>query len=151
MIGLLADFGASVDVADENGETALYRFVRDGNLRMARVLLDHKANVRAALKDTGAEPLHEAAGNRSAKMVALLLDRGADVNAQQKSDGCTPLHIAIDSDDDRYSRLAVIALLLERKADCTIKNKDGLTPLALAIERERAEVIQLLRKHGAKE
>jgi ankyrin repeat protein len=46
---------------------------------------------------------------------------------------------------------AVIALRARSKADWSIKDKDSLTPLALAVRNKRTEVVQLLREHGAKE
>lgn len=45
----------------------------------------------------------------------------------------------------------VLSAYLARKADCTVKDKDGLTPLALAVKTKRKEIIQLLRKHGVEE
>lgn len=38
-----------------------------------------------------------------------------------------------------------------RKADWTITDKNGLTPLALALEKKRTAIVQLLRKHGTTE
>jgi hypothetical protein len=40
--------------------------------------------------------------------------------------------------------------LLRHKADVTVKDDKGCTPLALAAEMEYEEVSELLRKHGAK-
>jgi ankyrin repeat protein len=152
LIELLLDRGTAVDADYEDGNTPLHRVAGSGSVRVARVLLDHKANVRAARRDTGAEPLHDAAAYGSPKMIAFLLDRGADINARQKSDGRTPLHRAVEEDvDNARPRDAVIALLLARKADFAIKDKNGLTPLALAVKKQRTEIIQLLRKHGARE
>ncbi|HEY7156417.1 MAG TPA: ankyrin repeat domain-containing protein [Gemmataceae bacterium] len=152
LVELLLDRGAGVNTVHENGWTPLHRIAAFGSVRSARVLLDHKANVRAASRDEGEEPLHAAARRASPKMAALLLNRGADINAQRKSDGRTPLHLAIEEDDDEGNyRRAVIALLLSHKADCILKDKDGLTPLSLAVKKKRAEIVRLLRQHGAKE
>jgi serine/threonine-protein phosphatase 6 regulatory ankyrin repeat subunit B len=150
VVRLLLDHGALVDTVDSWGLTPLHLAACRGNVQAARLLLDYNANVRAALKDTGEEPLHEAAAYSSAKMVALLLDRGADINARQKNNGWTPLHRAIEADREGSSQRAVIALL-KRKADYTIKDKDGLTPLAFAVKKDCTKIIQLLRTHGAKE
>jgi ankyrin repeat protein len=151
LITLLLDHGASADAANENGETPLHEVAQGRNVRVARVLLDHKANIRAVRKGTGAEPLHEAAAHGSPKMVALLLDRGADINSRQQSDGRTALHRAIEAEEEGRSRRAVLDLLLKRKADCSIKDKGGLTPLALAVKKKRTETVHLLRKYGVKE
>jgi ankyrin len=153
---LLLDRGVAVDIEDSIGHTPLHLAVRDGehSVAMVKLLLGHKANARAATK-FGQEPLHFAAEAGNTRAVALLLDHKADVNAREKKEGKTPLHLAVEAhptlDDLRESlALPVVQLLLERKADTTIKDHKGRTPLALAVEMKYAKVVQLLRKYGAK-
>jgi ankyrin repeat protein len=42
-------------------------------------------------------------------------------------------------------------ILLERGADVSIKNKDGLTALGIAIKNKRQSIALLLRSTGARE
>ncbi|MHC4604821.1 MAG: ankyrin repeat domain-containing protein [Planctomycetota bacterium] len=42
-------------------------------------------------------------------------------------------------------------MLISHGADVTAKNDDGETPLDLAIRDGYKELVELLRKHGAKE
>ena len=55
-----------------------------------------------------------------------------------------PLHAAVEK---RYS--AVVASLLERKADINIVNSLGQTPLHVAVQREDGNMVALLLKNGA--
>jgi len=62
---------------------------------IARLLIDHGANVNARQVESGFTPLHEAAANGQVDLASLLLDRGADVNARM-NDGRTPLGFALE-------------------------------------------------------
>ncbi|MHC4728920.1 MAG: hypothetical protein ACYS17_17020 [Planctomycetota bacterium] len=42
-------------------------------------------------------------------------------------------------------------MLLEKHADVNAETKDGQTPLKWAKEQSDTKIIELLRKHGAKE
>jgi serine/threonine-protein phosphatase 6 regulatory ankyrin repeat subunit B len=80
-----------------------------GKTEVARLLLDHKADVNAKLKD-GQRPLHFAAREGHLDVVKLLLDNGADLNAEN-ADGFSPLHKAAKS-----GQAGVVRLLLDRRA-----------------------------------
>lgn len=69
----------------------LHRAAQKGRTDLARLLLDHGANVN--IKGGGIEitPLHWAAGH--VEVAKLLITNGADVNAKDKY-GATPLHYA---------------------------------------------------------
>lgn len=110
-------------------ETPLHRAAKNLYLEIADVLLMHKANVKALsrFKNT---PLHEAViistsdtnKKKQQTMVLLLLFNQAPINAQNEF-GFTALHYAAKNKD-----FAMMQLLIERGADQTIKNDDGLTP-----------------------
>ena len=71
--------------------------------------------------DTGNSLLHIAAQNGNKRMVKLCLRRGADLNAQNLS-GQTPLHFTYS-----YGYAEVGEYLVQKGADDSIRNKDGLT------------------------
>jgi len=77
-------------------------------------------------------------------LVELLLARGANANATDDS-GDTPLYIAayVDEPDS-------VETLLKRHADPNIKDEDGMTALDRAVASHCDDVIDLLRKNGAK-
>jgi ankyrin repeat protein len=82
--------------------------------------------------------------------VKKALENGADIN-QKSGNGTTPLHEAIFNLD-----LEVVSYLIEQKADLTILNRWGYSPLAWCYEvqgsdGELAPIITALKKAGAKE
>ena len=124
---------------------------------MAKTLLTHKAEVNAQ-SEGGEIPLHLAAAWGRTPIVDLLLKAGADINSTSK-EGSAPLHLAVKSRNERVSEL-----LLSSGADVNTKDKNGQTPLDLAIGRRAgappgvplanptsAPLVNLLRKHGAKD
>ena len=83
----------------------------------------------------------------SLPLLDLLLAHGADVDARDPH-GWTPLHFAAQ---EVLPEMA--ARLLARGADVNAQDDEGNTPLARAIffARGRHAIIDLLRKHGAKD
>jgi hypothetical protein len=75
-------------------------------------------------------------------LVELLLAHHADPNAVQKEFKNTPLMMALRN-------VAIVKRLLAAGADVNASKHDGVTVLGLAEERGDAEVVALLRKHGA--
>jgi ankyrin repeat protein len=60
------------------------------------------------------------------------------------SDGATPLWLAA-----RAGHTSCVKLLLEAGADASIPNRKGVTPLDVAIQRKRTEIINLLQDKPA--
>jgi ankyrin repeat protein len=154
---LLLARGVPVDVKDSTGRSPLHHAaeIRGDQEAMVRLLLAQKANVRATAKQDW-QPIHSAVQAGNGKILGLLLDHKAEVNAREKKDGRTPLHLAIayepDFANDTETRVVSLArILLQRKADVTIKDADGITPLASAREKGYAQVVKLLEKYGAKD
>jgi ankyrin repeat protein len=84
-------------------------------------------------------------------VVELLLAKGADIKARADDDqrgagGWTSLHAAA-----RYNRKSVAEVLISNGADINAKTKDGGTALSLAKDRGYTDIVELLKKHGAKE
>src|SRR5262249_52243805 len=65
--------------------------------------------------------------------IELCLDLGLDINAYNDA-GLTPLHIAVNRDD------AVIKFLVERGAKMDMKDKQGRTPLDIALRGTSEEL-----------
>ncbi|KAF0698561.1 Aste57867_10825 [Aphanomyces stellatus] len=57
---------------------------------------------------------------------------------------------AIKASWPNHNRVAIIQLLLQHGADADAANKNGLTPLFLAIRMEASHIVQALLAHGAK-
>jgi cytohesin len=127
-----------------DNELADAAFICD--LARVRDLLARGADVDAR-NDEGRPPLVSAVLGGSLPLLDLLLAHGADVDARDPH-GWTPLHYAAQ---EVLPEMA--ARLLARGADANAQDDEGNTPLARAIffARGRHAIIDLLRKHGAKD
>ena len=88
---------------------------------------------------------HDAAMFGNIKAVKKHLAAGTDVNAKDAQFGGTPLHFAVGSG---YKEIA--ELLISKGADVNPKNYNDETPLDWAIQYNKTETAELLRKHGGK-
>jgi ankyrin repeat protein len=73
----------------------------------------------------------------------LLIDKGTDVNAKDNW-YWTPLHSAVYKDKE------MVELLITRGANVNVRDGAGRTPLWYGEKNGHTEIVELLRKHGAK-
>ena len=159
---LLVEHGVDVTAHDIHGTTPLHLASERGRVRVGRILVDRGANATAKDND-GSTPLHLASCHRRMEFVRFILDNGADVAARDK-EGLTPLHHAFGP---RYlystriiyrperitslswGRVEIIRFLVERGADATAQDNNGLTPLHLASSWGHVGLACLLVERGA--
>ena len=152
----------------------LFRATQDGDVNAVRVLLDGAADINAR-DETTRTPLMYAAVKNHKEVVQLLLERGADVNARNDK-GETALTLAA-----REGHPEIAQALLRKGADVNVQDNAGLAPVvyatqfnhpatlkilldegradvtgeqgqkALRSSQEHPDLIELLRKAGAKE
>jgi ankyrin repeat protein len=163
--------GAWVNMRNRKGETALikavgYKSYTIKNYRTIQYLLKKGADpkVRGEAGRGNTTALHEViqgssfifnyaekikkiedykdSPNYARLVIETLLHKGALVSARD-SDGMTPLHIAA-----RGNNIVGAKMLIEAGAKVMPKDDKGKTPLDYA---ESAEMIKLLKAHGAKE
>ena len=143
---MLLDKGADVNAVDNGGGTPLFDALDlPGGTEVVRVLLEHKANPRAANMKVGFEPLHLAARIQDRTAVQMLLDHGAAVDAKD-GEGRTPLHWAAGEIEEDAG---VIEELLARGAAVNAQDKDGDTPLHTAVANGHVAVVKTLLNHKA--
>jgi Protein kinase domain/Ankyrin repeats (3 copies)/Ankyrin repeat len=108
--------------------TAIWQ-LRDVNA--VKSLLDRGVSPNA--KDaSGSTLIHYAVTNNQVDIARLLIDRGADIHAHYGEDGHTVLHLAVLHQDGHMTNL-----LLSRKADPNTRDNFKLTPLHVAILRNK--------------
>lgn len=88
--------------------------------------------------------IHMAASSGDAEAVMQMLKDNPQLINQQDSFGMTPLHWAVDR-----HRTKVVDLLVERKADLSIKDKYNKTPLEHAIDKDYRHAAMTLILNGA--
>ena len=106
IIRLLLDNGANPDRLVD-GYLDMPALMYADNVEVAKILIDHGADIDGQSVLFGNMPLHAASYRGKKDVVQVLLDHGADVNAKD-IDGRTPLDIAIDR-----GRTEIAALLRE--------------------------------------
>jgi ankyrin repeat protein len=109
----------------------------------ARSLIEGGADVNKRTP-YGTTPLHKAVRRGFKDIVELLIENGADVNAKDNWDW-TPLHSAV------YDTKDMVELLIAKEADVNARDGAGRIPLWYAEKEGHTEIVELLRKHGAKE
>ena len=162
---ILAQYPAIVNASASWRETAIEAAAQVGRADIADVLLAAgaplaictaavfgKADVVARLlqddpgqaRTTGAHGIpalyFPVIGNHQA-IADLLLAHGAEVNAG--AGGTTPLHGAA-----LFGRAEMAAWLLAHGADANSHNREGKTPLQVALDRNHDAVAAVLRAHG---
>ncbi|MCC6821623.1 MAG: ankyrin repeat domain-containing protein, partial [Verrucomicrobia subdivision 3 bacterium] len=111
-----------INAPSSSGSTPLHTAASQGQLTVARFLLDNKANVNAR-NNNRETPLTLAALQGHKAMVELLLSRGADVNAPGGG-SYTALHYAASRGFN-----ALVETLMAKQAVIDARNNGGETPL----------------------
>ncbi|KAL1279851.1 hypothetical protein QQF64_014451 [Cirrhinus molitorella] len=132
-----------VNMADDNGNTALHYSVSHCNFRIVKLLLDtgvcevdlrNKSGYTAVM--LASLTAVESPGDM--KVVQQLMELG-DVNACVGQVGQTALHLAV-----RHGRVPMVRLLLEQGADPNAQDHAGTTPLISACDRGHVNIVQIL-------
>jgi cytohesin len=150
-VRLLLEHGASVDLADSQGETPLHRAASAGNLESVRLLLDAGANPNAGSRGT---PLAAAAYAGHLEVVRLLLERGSEVDRTVPGSphpwGGAPLELAVLGErGEEADRLAIATFLADGGAEVDARSADGRTLLHETAETGRLGWVRFLLDHGA--
>ncbi len=118
-----------------------------GNVEMARLLIEHGADINGQGED-GDAALHMFAGREDISILEFLLSQGANVNVRSRQ-GETPLHHAAQEGCLKAARL-----LVSKGADVSAKTQEGKTPLdyaAFPVWNEDAHRVQQERIRKCKE
>lgn len=120
---------------------------RKGEVSKIQQLLDRNPALISARDDfMGQMPLHFAAEAGNRVVAELLIEKGADVNAKDWGNGITPLQWAVMN-----GQKGIALFLITKGANVNAKNNDGKSALKIAMNLEKNDIVELLKKHGAKE
>ncbi|CAM4733740.1 hypothetical protein PO909_022013 [Leuciscus waleckii] len=140
VVRLLVSHGANVNHTTLTNSTPLRAACFDGRLDIVRYLVEHKADISIANKYDNT-CLMIAAYKGHGDVVYFLLERGANPNAKAHC-GATALHFAAEA-----GHLDIVKELVRCKAAMVV-NGHGMTPLKVAAESCKADVVELLLSHA---
>ena len=144
MLNTLIDYKAHVNRTDNDGLASLHYAVLGGSRVTCAILIDNKANLDAETK-AGFRPLSLAAGQGNLGLYMSLVEAGAQV-AFIDSFGRSVLHLAAFGNNPKL----ITAVLSHKSApSIDLPNKQGYTPLMIAVERQRIVAAQTLLNLGA--
>lgn len=141
--------GADVNALEKNAwgvvnSSPLMDAVSEGDMEIARLLLDKGADVDFKNSLGGDTPLMEAARQGDAEIAVLLLARGADINARDKNMGNTALTFAA-----AFGHTKIVKLLLDHGAPMDEQTDEGASALQLAAATAHSELVRMLLDKGA--
>ena len=131
-----------IDVRDDEGRTPLYWAALEDHKALLEMLIEKGADV-CAENEVGQTPLYASVQrNVDLEIIELLLKNGAGIKERW-----TPLHVAAAVGDKE----AVESLLVEDgdRPELHAFDKNGFTPLFLAVVKGHGEVVEILSSRGA--
>nr|ABI37009.2 inhibitor protein kappa B-like protein [Azumapecten farreri] len=155
--------GACLEMCDRNGDTPLHIACRQGDMDTVQALLEpvryeeiqiNEYSIRyqkipqnlEARNSAGCTCLHEAAENGHMNIMKMLLSKGAQINNGDAKRGATVLHRAAERGD-----LSLTAFLLGlNNINVDSKMYDGATPATVAYGRRHVQIVDILKRFGAK-
>jgi uncharacterized protein len=169
VVALLLDLGVPIEVEGSNKKRTLHEAAAHNALRVARLLLEHGADVDPVETNWDATPIGWAAHVDHIQMIELLsgysrdiwtlsfwgyvdrlrqvLKEAPELAKKVDKDGITPLWWL---PDDEAKALEIVQLFLAYGADPSRQNRNGRTAADWAATRGMLLVAQLLRKAAAK-
>ena len=130
-----------------NGNTPLHYACTYGSARIAEVLINAGANVKAP-NGSGETPLHLGARNGNPDIATLLLSNGADPLAVEDTNQWPAIQLSV-LDDDEFKNLMYLRALLRNGANPNQLDKDNCTALMQASHDNSAGAVRVLLQGGA--
>ena len=142
--GRLVEAGADMNAQSADGWTPLMAAIQEQHFDVASLLMDKGADVKKQRPD-GWAAIFSAADAGSLEMIKALVDKGADINIQTKVSKRTPLIEAFIAGHPEVARFFV-----EKGVNVNVKTKEGFTALKIAKAKKYDDLVDLLKKAGAK-
>ncbi|XP_051511491.1 ankyrin repeat and SOCS box protein 2-like isoform X2 [Myxocyprinus asiaticus] len=145
---MLVKAGAKVSIPNMYGITPIFVAAQSGKVDALHFLLKNGADLNSQAAD-GATALYEACKNGHEDIVEFLLSQNADTNKPGKT-GLLPIHIAAQHGNDgctHKSTTKIVSMLIPATSKARVR-RSGISPLHLAAERNRDDVLELLIEAG---
>lgn len=172
LVSMIIAGGADSNSTDETGKTPLIEAVAANRQDVVTVLL--KSGASPVLQDmTGRGPLHYAVSTGEASLVSLIRNAGSNPLARDTfgntpfslalsenpefalsvlgsdrqiadSDGNTPIHIAVMV----QAKEEMVQVLINKAFPINRRNRDGASPLLLAVKNGRQDLVKLITVAG---
>lgn len=151
IVKILLDNRAQVNTTDKSGCTCLHIAARNGDIRLAKLLIERGADLNFARKSAMAAkayftPVRYALYYRQDLLLHLLLRAGANINEQEVYGRATLLHEIVG----QYSILADhLPLLLAHGANPNLLDEKGNNSLHVAASKGHLYAVEALLNSGA--
>ncbi|XP_060552348.1 uncharacterized protein LOC132713693 [Ruditapes philippinarum] len=143
IVELLLNNRASIDTTDHRGENPIHTAALRGNMKILRLLLNEDKSLamnRFKFQRQITTLYHYAVNKENKDLLQILIEHDIDLNMQDQF-GRTPLYFAV-----YYSKPEFVELMLE-KADVTLAENNGYTPLHAAVFNLNTALVKMLCKY----
>jgi len=147
---LYIEKGSNINHKDQHGNTIFLSSILFNNNKLVRYLIKNKKIDINEVNDIGSNALMlflfvNKKRIEDKGLITLLIKEGININHQDNY-GHTALHDGVMLGHKKE----IIKLLLDNGADVNIKNKNGKTPLDIAMEKGDKDIINLLKMYAKK-
>ncbi|XP_039691945.1 fibronectin type 3 and ankyrin repeat domains protein 1 isoform X1 [Pteropus medius] len=144
LVKILISNGTDVNLKNGSGKDSLMLACYAGHLDVVKYLRRHGASWET--RDLGGcTALHWAADGGHCDVIEWMIKDGCEVDAVDTGSSWTPLmRVSAVSGNQKAA-----SLLIEAGANVNVKDKDGKTPLMVAVLNNHEELVQLLLEKGA--
>ncbi len=141
-----ADPNSTGTAGSTKGQTVLYVAILQNRMSNIKKLIEKGADPDKPDAD-GAVPIseHALAPLADLEVVKLLLSKTKNINLPERDGSTVLMYAAQNTKMPRSDLKEIIRLLLEKGADKTMKDEDGLTALDRAKKAKNKEAIELLQ------
>lgn len=148
IVKILIEQGADIDIRDHNKDNVLLYAGASGYLDIVKLAIEAEADTTITNRYGGTALIPAAERGHVDVVEELLQHSNTDVNHVNNLDWTALLEAIILSDGGKKHQ-KIVQLLIDHGADVTISDKEGITPLNHAKEREYEEIEDILKKAGA--
>lgn len=143
---LLLVWGADPNAKDNTGRTSLHVAAELKDYLGMVDLMVANGGLCTVVNQNGETPLHQAAFIGNEEALEIMLEAGADLLGRDEL-GQTPLHHAMKGKNPAK----VSRLLMQWGAKLNVRDKQGISPLRIAMNRELDDLARHLRSMGGQD